>query len=155
MSAWRVPFWDRVDSAGPDDCWLWNSATTGGYGRVWHQGRMVYAHRVAYELANGIDPGDLSVCHTCDTPLCCNPAHLWLGTHRENMQDMGRKGRATMRHQLLTDDDVRAIRQRHQAGEPVRDLADTYGVKRVTVYNIVNGKSRLRAGSIQPAEAAS
>jgi hypothetical protein len=140
------PFWDRVEIGEPDDCWIWTAATTSGYGRLWSKGRMVYAHRLAYEMSVGEIPDGLEVCHSCDTPLCVNPAHLWLGTHRENMQDMGRKGRMTSRRRILSDDNVRDIRQRHQAGETARELADAFGVHRVTVYNIVNGQSRLRAG---------
>lgn len=141
------PFWDRVDKAGPDDCWLWTAATSGGYGRLWSKGRMVYAHRLAYEMSVGEIPDGLEVCHTCDTPLCVNPAHLWLGTHQQNMIDMARKGRTHGKGRILTDADVRSIRSRRTAGEPVRDLAAEYGVHTVTVYNIVNGQSRLNAGA--------
>jgi HNH endonuclease len=92
-------FHARVDrSGGPDSCWPWlGSRFTTGYGEVWFGHRNRLAHRVAYELANGpIPSSSQAVCHTCDNPLCCNPAHLWLGTVVENIADMDRKGRRTV-----------------------------------------------------------
>ena len=64
------------------------------YGRTWYDGGHIYAHRLAYMLAVGPVDG-WQVLHTCDNPKCCNPAHLELGTHAENMRQMRERGRAS------------------------------------------------------------
>lgn len=99
MPQQRIPIEDRLwprvrkDESG---CWLWTGAKKqGGYGKISAGGDngWVLTHRVAWELTNGLIPAGLMVCHRCDVPACCNPGHLFLGTARDNMQDMIAKGR--------------------------------------------------------------
>ncbi len=93
-------FFEKVDKSG--DCWLWTGGTRGNddlqYGTTWVDGKHESAHRYSWVLHNGEIPsgGDcrgMCVCHTCDTPLCVNPDHLFLGTHTDNMRDKIDKGR--------------------------------------------------------------
>lgn len=89
-------FWPKVDqTGGPDACWPWMACRNRhGYGKVGVGGISVTAHRAVWELANGPIPAGLHVLHRCDNPPCVNPAHLFLGTNADNVEDKVRKGRS-------------------------------------------------------------
>lgn len=79
-----------------DECWPWTGhCSPRGYGSLTIAGKTRQASHVAVYIDNGEwpEPGK-HVCHTCDTPRCVNPAHLWVGTRSDNMQDMLAKGRS-------------------------------------------------------------
>lgn len=141
-------FWEKVDkSAGPDGCWIWTGfLDRKGYGDFHSvgKGKSCYAHRVAYELTNGPIETSLEVCHACDNPACVNPAHLWLGTHADNMRDSVNKNRHARGekngHAILTETDVIAIRAKHAQGVSYRDLAAEYGTCRANISMIITGK---------------
>lgn len=82
---------DKVENG----CWLWNGYIShDGYGKLYAFGRRISSHRFSYELFKSkIFNKDLCVCHSCDTPECVNPDHLWLGTSKENTKDSVDKGR--------------------------------------------------------------
>jgi hypothetical protein len=151
-------FWKRFQGLSENDCWEFNGARcTAGYGQVWIYPKVVYAHRVAWILTHGAIPKGMFVCHKCDNPPCCNPKHLFLGTHKDNMEDSKNKGRNNhgpimygVSHPLskLTEEDVSDIRRLYVRGIPgkrsetsINGLAASYGVASSLIHRIVKGVS--------------
>lgn len=88
-------FWAKVDKRGPEDCWLWQGQVRwDGYGRFVTMRKPQWTHRYSWELHNGrkLVKGEM-VLHACGNATCCNPSHLSLGTHQENMADPKRVAR--------------------------------------------------------------
>ena len=77
-------FWAKVDKVDGDGCWVWTGALREGYGEAWFNGKLVQAHRVAFELLIGPIPADREIDHLCRNRLCVNPAHLEVVTHQQN-----------------------------------------------------------------------
>lgn len=95
MAIKRKSFWEQVDtSAGILGCWPWVGLLwTNGYGMFCVGKRKILAHRRAFEFWYGEIPKGKLILHSCDCRPCCNPLHHIPGTHKENTQDMIRKGR--------------------------------------------------------------
>jgi len=90
----RERFWGKVIKSGSEDCWPWTAALThDGYGRFGWGGTTHISHRIAFRMEVGEIPEGLCACHSCDNRKCCNPNHIWLGTHWDNVLDKMAKGR--------------------------------------------------------------
>ena len=112
----------------------------------------MYAHRAAWELANGPVPNGMSVLHRCDNPPCVRPEHLFVGTQKDNVRDMIEKGRrATLESTThfgsdvgtskLTVDEVVEIRRLYASGMRQIPLGKMFGVHQNSISRIVNRKS--------------
>lgn len=140
-----MDFFTKIKIA-PDGCHLWTGAKIPrGYGRyspLGRRGKRYYAHRFAWEIANGrAVPDGAVVCHRCDNPSCVNPSHLFVGTQADNMKDMARKGRSTK-----GEASGRAKLTRSQVSEILssvtasREIAPHYGVSAGHIRSIRSGK---------------
>lgn len=135
----------RVERLPWSGCWIWTAVILGnGYGQYQSRGRRISAHRASYAVFVGPVPDGLFVCHKCDVRSCVNPAHLFLGTPKENSADMVSKNRVrTPRgeangHSKLTENDIVAIRSDDKTD---RALAAKYGVSSSVVNEIRNRKA--------------
>jgi hypothetical protein len=138
--------WDSLDTAGGDTrrCWEWRGARSRGYGVLVIDGRTKGAHRVVYELLVGPIPEGMYVCHHCDNPPCCNPAHLFLGTAEDNTDDMVSKGRQGWVRKFKNDPGIPlsealivSILEASACGRGPHIIADSLGLPRVTVKAIL------------------
>lgn len=149
--------WSKVDKKGEDDCWEWKGfRNPEGYGRTWINDKGYYAHRVIYNL---VYPGKIELnaptsthengflLHTCDNPACCNPKHLWVGTHKDNMEDKARKGRCPDfsgdkgPRCKLTMGQAREIRAKRKEGISARELAKIYNMSLASIKTLLRGDS--------------
>lgn len=141
--------WGQIDVRGPNECWPWiGKPHKSGYGHMLAFGKVQYAHRIVFILTHGDVSDDLMVLHNCDNRLCCNPNHLRLGTHQDNMDDMktrdGRKRKGVGNKNCLgkiTQEDADGIRSMWKAGGATqRQIADVYGITENYVCQIVGNR---------------
>ena len=157
-------FWEKVDRSG--ECWLWTGARdTAGYGLIGvGSGKISTAHRVSWRLATGSLPIDgVCVLHRCDVRHCVNPAHLFLGTHADNMADMAAKGRGVTPRTVgeaapgavVTGMSVIAMRLVYRAGgASYSTLARWFGLSDGNVSNIIRGRTWKHLPFASPLDAA-
>jgi len=145
-------FWHKVRIGGPDECWPWTGhQNPKGYGVIGYRGKLFVAHRVAWMLTFGDVPVGMSICHHCDNPPCCNPSHLWAGTHAENMRDMMVKGRnhspglspnTPFRETRFRWPLVRTMRAIYATGKvSTALLGRVVGIGQSAAYNIVHNRT--------------
>jgi hypothetical protein len=131
--------WVPVPETG---CWLWTGHKSSNYGGMYVHGVQVLAHRLSYVLHHGPIPKGMMVCHKCDTPMCVNPAHLFVGTARDNTLDAIAKGRfkyvynekpgRPTRHSPELIEEVRA----NKDGLSERQLCQKYGISKGVVHRM-------------------
>lgn len=153
----EAAFWAKVDRRGGADCWPWLGARHyggtgyGPYGVVRLAGsRRTGAHRVALALSGIAVDDDLCVLHTCDVPICCNPAHLYVGTRADNAADRVARGRSGVFDRAgkangncrLSDREVEEVRRLRATGESRRAVASRFNVSEVWVSRLTGVRRR-------------
>lgn len=143
--------WVRfVDEGPPEECWEWKGwRSPQGYGRFNINGRQTSAPRAAAIMAGmAVKPG-LDVCHKCDNPPCVNPAHLYVGTRSQNLQDMADRGRHPKRglgerdwSAKYSNADVEDWKASAANGESYKSIARRYGAHPTTISRTVRGLQR-------------
>ena len=162
----RITLLQRIENSivkQENGCWEWTKCLDkDGYGDISvtidKQRYTKKAHRVMYELKNGSIENGLLACHTCDNRKCCNPDHIFLGTAKDNAEDMVAKGRSVVSsgaftsektkgekngRSLLTQEDVDEIRERRDKGlkyGELKAMAEEFGIAYITIQKIVAGK---------------
>lgn len=151
-------FWECVQKGEANECWLWTGermlhpyTKAPTYGRFFIKtGQHTGAHRVSWLIHHGeLPPKGICVCHSCDNPPCVNPAHLFLGTHNDNMRDKVQKGRANggankgeiNPEHILKTEQVKEIIQLLKQKVPRKVLAAQYGVAYPTISCIAQGRT--------------
>lgn len=156
---WETYFPDRTEQSG--GCIVWKlSKTRIGYGTCARIGGEVRTHRASWVLANGQIPLGAHVLHRCDNRACVNPAHLFLGTHKDNMADMVAKGRlvspppkfGSANHMAaVSEDTVWEIRQVARLGRfSQKQIARSYGLSEMAVSRIIRNLAWKHVGANWP-----
>ena len=150
----EILFWNKVKKGSENECWEWQGCLSPlGYGQVSSFAFGTSAsHRVAWQYTHEAITKDVHVLHKCDNRKCCNPNHLFLGTHEDNMRDMRKKGRRKgincgekNGRAKLTYEDAEAIRIKYNNGDgSQQDIADEYGVSQFAISAIVRNKRYVK-----------
>lgn len=134
-------FWSKVAVKSKNQCWLWLAGKRpSGHGDFQMPYGATYAHRFAYSILHGELLDGVVVRHKCDNPSCCNPNHLELGTHQDNVADRVSRNRSAIgiangRAKLT----LRQAREIKASSLSLGDLAQTYQVSRRAIDLIKRG----------------
>lgn len=139
---------DGFSIGNDDECWEWKKhRSKQGYGSaVWNK-KSYKSHRLAYEFHKGKIPENICVLHKCDNPPCGNPAHLFLGTNKDNVNDRVKKGRngnslgENSHLSKLKNNEVLKIKKLLAKGTHVLVISRLYDVTKETIYGIRDGKT--------------
>ena len=152
-------FWSKVDVTSQiKQCWEWRGATRGkagdgSYGRMKVGGASLTASRIAWEIYHGEDLGEYSALHRCDNPACCNPLHIYAGSHEENRKDLqfanATKGLRISPKKRLDARSVSLIKAAISQGISDEQIAADAGLTIRTVADIRRGD---RWANVQPRE---
>lgn len=158
----RDRFYRHVDVLLENDCWLWRGyKLKTGYGIFVmnpsrnEKNKTTTAHRAAWIISNGDIQQGIDVCHSCDNPACVNLNHLWLGTPKENTQDMVKKGRHNPGHVpgekngqvKLKKSDVEKLRGFYVSGQySHRQLASFFDMSKTQIGRILRNESWKEVG---------
>jgi HNH endonuclease len=123
-------------------CWEWQHHPHNGYGQfktsIAIKPRKYFkAHRASWIINIGEIPRNMLVLHTCDNRKCVNPEHLWLGTAKDNVNDMFAKGRNCEITSPLTKHDIIQIRDMHKQGTKVHDIVQKFNKSQNTIEDII------------------
>ena len=130
----EFPLRDRVEVDHVTECWEWTRAKTrAGYGETFVNGKVVYTHRISVEFFIGPIADKMHVDHLCRNPSCCNPKHLEVVTHAENLRRS-----PTVK---LNQDSANEIRVLHAQGITPKELASRYSISRESVYGLLKGRT--------------
>lgn len=138
--------------SSPKGCKIWPKSTdTGGYGIIVlreireRRNRHFGCHRLAWEMTHGPIPEGMFICHKCDTRRCCNPDHMFIGTERDNWNDMREKRRNPRGerhpHAKLSESQVAEIKWKLAQGQTRASIGQEYGVAEGTIGNIKQGNN--------------
>ena len=141
-------FWAKVKKLdGIDSCWVWIARQDDDmYGRFCYNGKTIKATHYSWKLYTGrLVPKSLIICHKCDHPYCVNPNHLFIGTRKDNSEDMVSKGRSSMGEKQglskLTEGQVRLIRELRLSGITTKQLSNQFSCSKNTIGDICRGKT--------------
>ena len=147
MKTIQERFDSKYEKVAGIDCWLWKAASHQfGYGHMRYMDKIEVAHRISYRLHIGEIPDGMNVLHKCDVPQCVRPDHLFIGTHKDNVDDKVNKGRAGFPKMFGVDNPAAKITKQiadaiKVDNRKIKEICSEYGISQSQVKRIRSGKS--------------